>query len=204
MKLSRTYLFPSPVWRASVPESELYNPVLRARILAERDADPRGVIRSNDSASGAWHSDKGMLDWPEARFLRDAILQLADAVFRNSGFKSGTDAVLSSMWSNVLPRGGYNKSHIHPNSHISGVYYVCAGSSLTMEDPRAGRGSFQALLDDSVGLPPHSLSYVSLKSTEGDIILFPGWLSHRVETHSDDSLRISVSFNINQRITCDD
>ena len=32
--------------------------------------------------------------------------------------------------------------------------------------------------------------------TEGELILFPGWLDHGVQTNDTDDERVSVSFNI--------
>ncbi len=36
----------------------------------------------------------------------------------------GTKPQVDSLWVNVMPEGGSHTSHIHPNSVISGTYYV--------------------------------------------------------------------------------
>ena len=45
------------------------------------------------------------------------------------------------MWANVNPPGGYNRAHIHPNCHGSGVYYIKLQKILeeiVFNDPRTG------------------------------------------------------------------
>ena len=44
------------------------------------------------------------------------------------------------MWANINPPGGYNKPHLHPNSHFSGVYYIKApknSGQIVFNEPRA-------------------------------------------------------------------
>jgi uncharacterized protein (TIGR02466 family) len=44
------------------------------------------------------------------------------------------------MWANINPPGGFNRTHIHPNSLWSGVYYVKTPKNcghLKLEDPRS-------------------------------------------------------------------
>ena len=44
------------------------------------------------------------------------------------------------MWANINPPGGYNRPHIHPNSHFSGVYYIKAtkdSGDIVFNDPRS-------------------------------------------------------------------
>ena len=35
-----------------------------------------------------------------------------------------SEPVLGNMWANVNPTYSYNKTHTHPNSMWSGVYYI--------------------------------------------------------------------------------
>ena len=53
----------------------------------------------------------------------------------------GTKPRCDSLWVNVLPEGGSHTSHIHPNSVISGTFYVAVpqgAGPIVYEDPRLG------------------------------------------------------------------
>ena len=54
----------------------------------------------------------------------------------------GRELRMTDCWVNIMPRGTVHSLHLHPNSVISGTYYVatprgCAG--LKFEDPRLSR-----------------------------------------------------------------
>ena len=95
---------------------------------------------------------------------------------------------LSSLWVNLMPKNCYHAFHFHPNSVVSGTFYIDVPkntSPLRIEDPRAGL--FMAS-------PPRTLQ-VDLKPKAGEIILFESWLKHEVPPHHTASTRISISFN---------
>jgi uncharacterized protein (TIGR02466 family) len=95
---------------------------------------------------------------------------------------------LSSLWVNVMPKNCYHAFHLHPNSVVSGTFYVKVpkGSGpLRIEDPRA------ALF---MACPPRKIQY-DLVPREGEVILFESWMKHEVPPHSCEESRVSVSFN---------
>ena len=50
------------------------------------------------------------------------------------------EPIIGNMWANINPPGGYNRPHIHPNSHFSGVYYIKAtkdSGEIVFNDPRS-------------------------------------------------------------------
>jgi uncharacterized protein (TIGR02466 family) len=89
-----------------------------------------------------------------------------------------------------------NTLHNHPNSILSGVYYLqapenCGG--IFFSDPRpASRMLNPPLIDFNVW----TLLNVSYKAHVGTMILFPSWLLHGVEMNMSEEVRISISFNI--------
>jgi len=95
---------------------------------------------------------------------------------------------LSSLWVNLMPKDCYHAFHLHPNSVVSGTYYVHVpkGSSpLRLEDPRAPL--FMA--------SPMRKIQEDLHPKEGEVVLFESWLKHEVPPHSSTEQRISISFN---------
>jgi uncharacterized protein (TIGR02466 family) len=95
---------------------------------------------------------------------------------------------LSNMWFNFNRRDNYNITHTHPGCIVSGVLYVKTPENcgeIVFIDPMAHNSSE---IDENI-----SEIYTPV---EGEMILFPAHLPHRVEPNYSDELRISVSFNI--------
>jgi uncharacterized protein (TIGR02466 family) len=95
---------------------------------------------------------------------------------------------LSNMWFNFNRKDNYNITHTHPGCIVSGVLYVHTPENcgeIVFIDPMAHNSSE---IDENI-----SETYTPV---EGEMILFPAHLPHRVEPNYSDDLRISVSFNI--------
>ena len=77
-------------------------------------------------------------------------------------------------WINMNSVGDYNAPHNHPNSFLSGVFYLAGGAerenSLVFTDPRSG-------------FADHGAFNPSFSSTPGTLLLFPSWLTHLVLPH---------------------
>ena len=95
---------------------------------------------------------------------------------------------LSSLWVNLMPKDCYHAFHFHPNSIVSGTYYLEVpknSSPLRIEDPRANL---------MMASPPRKIQ-TDLFPKAGEIILFESWLKHEVPPHRVVGTRVSVSFN---------
>ena len=113
------------------------------------------------------------------------------------------ELMLGSMWININEYKDYNKSHSHPSSLFSGVYYVKAPE-------KCGYISFES---PGVDIMEHTYSTIDFKEwnmfnihtrwqevRENILYVFPGWLKHRVEPNLSKEKRISISFNITQGV----
>ena len=108
----------------------------------------------------------------------------------------GTKPRVDSLWVNVMPEGGSHTSHIHPNSVISGTYYVAVpegAGPIVYEDPRLG--FMMAAPPRKATLPQHFKSHVSFRPQTGTLMLWESWLRHEVPLNRAEGNRISVSFN---------
>lgn len=108
----------------------------------------------------------------------------------------GGKLTMSDCWLNIMPRGTAHSFHLHPQSVVSGTYYVqtprgCAG--LKFEDPRLSRLMAAPMRrpDGRPELQPH----ISYPARAGYLILFESWLRHEVPASTVDGERISISFN---------
>jgi uncharacterized protein (TIGR02466 family) len=108
----------------------------------------------------------------------------------------GRQLVMTDCWVNIMPERTAHSLHLHPNSVVSGTYYVatprgCAG--LKFEDPRMSR--FMAAPPRKPEVRAANQRYVTYPAQAGHLILFESWLRHEVVANPVKSERISISFN---------
>jgi len=108
----------------------------------------------------------------------------------------GRSLSMTDCWVNIMPRGTAHSLHLHPNSVVSGTYYVatprgCAG--LKFEDPRLSR--FMAAPPRRSGAARLNQIHVTYPAEAGRVTLFESWLRHEVVANPVRSERISISFN---------
>ncbi len=103
---------------------------------------------------------------------------------------------LTQSWANRLTKGQYVHEHTHPNSFISGIYYLTSTDTPT-------QFAFKNIWYEGWDKPPISLKgdeskiyhSVYTDSNAGDLILFPSTVLHRVDEHKTDDERYTISFN---------
>lgn len=113
------------------------------------------------------------------------------------------ESEVGNMWININGFKDHNKLHSHPNSLFSGVYYV-------KTPDKCGNIIFENPSHDIIEHTYYSTKfngYNSFNSTthwqeakENTLYVFPSWLKHRVEPNLSNEKRISISFNILQRL----
>ena len=108
----------------------------------------------------------------------------------------GAGLVLTDCWINIMPHRTAHSLHLHPNSVISGTYYVttpwnCPG--LKFEDPRLSR--LMAAPPRGESARPANRVHITYPAVAGTVLLFESWLRHEVASNPAATERISVSFN---------
>ena len=111
----------------------------------------------------------------------------------NTIMNSNQRLVITQLWGNRNPKGSKHHEHVHPNSIISGVFYL-------RQDPKLPPIQFSKANQHAMKLDPRKYnSYNSetflLPCTAGELILFPSNLKHSVPINMGDEERISLSFN---------
>ena len=100
---------------------------------------------------------------------------------------------LTASWVNILNKGQFQHSHVHPNSQISGVYFhKCEGDEgqLVLHNPvrEIRMGNFPENLYTCGGEYPVPLE-------PNMICCFPSWLEHKTMSNLTDKERITIAFN---------
>jgi uncharacterized protein (TIGR02466 family) len=101
---------------------------------------------------------------------------------------------ITQSWLNYTETNQYHHKHQHPNSLVSGVFYINCNEE---------HDKIKFFNDKYSTIKPEVKDYniwnsetwwFSVKT--GDIILFPSSLTHMVENKEGDNTRISLAFNI--------
>jgi len=187
----REEFFPTSVFGKDI---KLDNDFFAREIVEWSKRDP-GKKRTNVNS---WHSPDTMHQIPVFKPLVDELMNMCKEVFSEEWLDR--EPVLGNMWANINPPGGYNRPHLHPNSHFSGVYYIKTQENcghLVFNEPRSGAHMTMPIRKE--GRPPkHLWKEVHIDPIPGRIIMFPSWLWHCVEPNKSNDIRISVSFNFVQ------
>ena len=197
--MNREILFPTPIYMKMVKDPKKLNKYLYPLIKAWSKKD-KSETKTN--AGGGWHSPTDMNFKKEYKPLTDELFTMQHEIFKDYGMEPKPG--LGNMWANINYPGSYNKTHIHPNAQWLGVYYVKVpqnSGNLFVEDPRPGPNII--LPRRLKGIPRALWRVVIYPAIEGQMIMFPAWLTHGVEINEskekgEKGWRVSVSFNFIQ------
>jgi len=107
------------------------------------------------------------------------------------------DFYITQSWLNIVHPGESHEIHIHPNSIISGIFYVSTveGDAVQFYDINANS---KTIINIEPGESNFwNVSQQSLDITNNVLLLFPSWLGHGVKQNiSKISNRMSISFNV--------
>jgi uncharacterized protein (TIGR02466 family) len=188
--------YPTPIGRFRIPDAEAVNRELRRIILEHEQSDPG----DNHANVGGWHSRADLLDWPgpEIGLLRGWITEALNSMLAATlAGKPMQGGLRVAAWANVARRGHYHRTHNHPMSAWSGVYYVAVGGV----DPGHPLSGVLELCDprpyaEMVSTPGDPFGQRAIFRPEpGMIVTFPGWLYHFVNPYYGPEERISIAFN---------
>ena len=157
-----------------------------------KDRHPPGLSFSN---RGGFHSDYLNLKDKHLQSFIIALTKSYSEYAKLFNFKNPLNIL--GLWANINEYKDSNAIHYHPDSLISGVFYVKAKNNS---------GSIQFYNQDIVNhciKPSHISKYNELNSStwglepeENTLLLFPSWLKHEVLPNLSALTRISISFNI--------
>ena len=190
-------LFSVPLYKASIGELD----VLQKTWIRELDFPPQSV--------GTDHSDdhlppenRGMhlLDTPQLKSLK-ANIQKSLKHFTKDVLGIKEEFRITTGWINRNNKGEQIYKHSHPNSVISGVYYIettpdCA--PIIFEKPylytNIAHQNVQLTYEEN-NKNEYNTDYYGVKPKPGEVLMFPSWLEHTVYPQPADVARISLAFN---------
>lgn len=94
------------------------------------------------------------------------------------------------MWAGITPPGSENREHTHTNSFISGTAYFQSEGTGTIEFM-----PYNYVYRTMLPQWPYYGS-ATYEPEDGDILLFPSYLLHKVERNTSKFERVNISFNV--------
>ena len=188
--------FPEPVFKYKLEDFKSLNKELSECIYKLQAEDNDGIEKSN---KGGWHSSNFELTVKSSVQNRFAIIvqKYILKVFHNNGWKTENKNIrIKAMWAIINKNGDFNILHTHPNCYLSAAYYVKAPEKcgkFQIENPNIAKRNFYPEIKRKNEL---NLNVAGIEIEEGDLLIFPGYLPHKVSTNESNEDRIVISFNV--------
>jgi len=189
--MNRTFIFPSEIYetKLDVNNKELAQHIL----LLEKETDS-----TNLSNVGGWQSDDEFIKSEHAEEVKEAIALAVVDICNSLPYKKSVKVIMDNGWANVNRFKDYNNPHEHPHCIWSCVYYVQAdddSGNITFLDPKVKRTMYNdEIYLENLTNPASTFTYQCVPQT-GKLIVFPSYLTHRVEPNLTANPRISISCN---------
>lgn len=194
--------FPTYIYTSRLrPDGAAFNRELLKECHQFRDFDDAGRKWSAKNYPGGYTS-YGSID--RVHTVSSTFMELEKRVDRHVRAYAkaldwdlgGRGLRMTDCWINIMPHGVTHSLHLHPNSVVSGTYYVstpkgCAG--LKFEDPRLA--ALMAAPPRREGASPENRPFITYPAVAGNVTLFESWIRHEVPANPVKSERISISFN---------
>lgn len=121
--------------------------------------------------------------------INEHIKEYINIVYPNSNL----DVYITQSWANYTEPNQYHHKHSHPNSFISGVYYI---NAIKNEDMIKFYKDLPFIYQINHNQPNnYNSGDVAIFIETGDLVLFPSNFTHNVPPTTSKETRISISFN---------
>lgn len=139
-------------------------------------------------------ANRKLFEEPELKSITDFVTKCVDQYFTEV-YKPMFDVKLgfTQSWANYSETGEWHHKHRHPNSLLSGCFYVnaCESDKITF---------FNDSEYKQVDIPTDDFNLYNSPSwwlpvKTNDVVIFPSSLTHLVPPVTSDETRVSIAFN---------
>ena len=181
-------LFPTFVWKTQLAP-HAWQP------LNDRIGQVLAALAPELKHGQAWQSRHCLHELAEFSGFFAYVNDATNAVleFLKIGYR---EVEVTACWATINAPGRGHPKHVHPNSFLSGVYYLQTQSgadTINFHDPRVQTAVIRPPVTELVAA---NADQAVISVTDGTLLLFPSWLEHSVDVNASLRVRISISFNI--------
>ena len=182
MKEELLQIFPTPVLITKY-EGDLSKELKYVDHLPYKEQKANYNLKSQDTY---------LMEIEELKSIKDFFYESLNKYTKNIS-QSDQRLVITQCWANKNPPGSKHHEHVHPNSILSGVFYL-------KQDKTLPPIQFQKSIQGTMKLDPKKYNVLNSESfllpcVAGELLLFPSNLKHSVPTNMGKEARISLSFN---------
>jgi tetratricopeptide (TPR) repeat protein len=157
------------------------------------DQSLRGGTQTPDHLFGAGHDLVDRLERRIAQALEDYIGAMQGTNDHPLVSRRARGFQYSGSWSSRLTNCGFHVNHVHPAGWISSCYYV--GVPKVTEDAESRQGWIK------FGEPAADLALSdpikrAIQPVPGRLVLFPSYMWHGTIPFEDDSVRMTIAFDV--------
>ena len=180
------YIFPTPVYT-----SNLNRPLTKK----EKNLIEKSKINPVKNEGNITSADNYILKRKEfSQLKKDLDLYVKDYFEKIVSTDNSIQPYITQSWLNYTETNQFHHKHEHPNSLVSGVFYI---DCVDEDKITFFKKDYYSTITFTVK------TYNEFNSTSwwfpvktGDIILFPSSLTHMVETKQGTNTRTSLAFNV--------
>jgi uncharacterized protein (TIGR02466 family) len=185
MKVAVHQLFPTPV---------VFTNLDRPLSKKEKDFIKKCSNKQRTNTGNTSSEDNNILDHEEMVDIKNHIQKFINYYMENIEMSiDGVELRITQSWLNFTKKGQYHHKHAHPNSYVSGVFYI---------DADVKNDKIYFYQEEWKQIKIHHKDWNQFNSDSwwysvgsGDIILFPSSTPHMVDQVQTSSERISLAFN---------
>jgi len=179
-------IFPTPIYSSKL------NRHLSKEELSFIDKTKLNVFLNEGNTTS---NDKNILENEVFKNLKDDLyLRVKDYFDKVISSSNNITPYITQSWLNYTETNQFHHKHSHPNSLVSGVFYI----NCHEEYDRINffNDNYKAIFLDVKSYNLYNSDAWRYPVKTGDIILFPSSLTHMVETKQGNNTRISLAFNV--------
>jgi uncharacterized protein (TIGR02466 family) len=194
-------LFPTPFLHRHLGGMDSVNHQLAALMAAIEASEPNASMGTTTEGGFQTQMDIFRRDNPALAILKECIIaavrQYAEVLVRQECVQEPPRVEFHVWgWGVSLKSGHWQGLHVHPDAHISGVYYVRVPPAIQQQNHDEGKISFY---DPRPRANMNQLPLQGIRRretpAEGDLLVFPSWLEHSVSPFHGLGERICIAFN---------
>lgn len=175
-------LFPTPLYINNY--NKTLNPAYEDFLLKASRVSNMGNTRSENGY---------ILDIPLFSDIKDFARQCINEYVQTMYGNINLDIYITQSWANYTEPNQFHHKHIHPNSFLSGVFYVSAIKGVDMIRFHKDKLNFFDIR--SAERNNYNSQDVAILIETGDLVLFPSHFTHDVPVTTSNKTRISIAFN---------
>tara|TARA_R100000008_G_C3583737_1_gene170542 strand:- start:212 stop:841 length:630 start_codon:yes stop_codon:yes gene_type:complete len=151
----------------------------------------------NDNAGKNYTSqDSYIFNKPEFKNLATWIKKELDIYFYDClQLNKSTQLRFSQSWLNYNPKGTFHHVHTHPNSIVSGVYFIKGDQQPILFERFENDHLFGNIIPEVDKYNYYNCGSWKVTNKPGYLLLFPSSVKHGVVMNEATEERISLSFN---------